>query len=78
MSGARHGCLLIADIGGYTRYLSEVELEHSTDILANLLQTLVRALEPNLRADPVPARAPADPQGVRELDAGARGAASPW
>src|SRR4051794_30621022 len=47
MRGARHGCLVIADIGGYTRYLSGVELEHSTDILAELLQTVVDALEVN-------------------------------
>jgi hypothetical protein len=47
MQSIRHGCLVIADIGGYTRYLSGVELEHSTDILADLLQTVVDALEPN-------------------------------
>jgi hypothetical protein len=44
-----HGCLVIADIGGYTRYLSGVELEHSADVLADLLQTVVNALEPNFR-----------------------------
>lgn len=41
--------MVIADIGGYTRYLSGVELEHSTDVLADLLQTVVDALEPNFR-----------------------------
>jgi len=35
------GCLIIADIGGYTRYLTGVELEHSTDILADLINTVV-------------------------------------
>jgi hypothetical protein len=49
MQSAHHGCLIIADIGGYTRYLSGVELEHSTDVLADLLQTVVGALEPNFR-----------------------------
>jgi hypothetical protein len=49
MQSAQHGCLVIADIGGYTRYLSGVELEHSTDVLADLLQTVVGALEPNFR-----------------------------
>lgn len=49
MSSTRRGCLVIADIGGYTRYLSGVELEHSTDVLADLLQTVVNALEPNFR-----------------------------
>lgn len=43
------GCLVIADIGGYTRYLSGVELEHSADVLADLLQTVVNAFEPNFR-----------------------------
>jgi hypothetical protein len=49
MPSTRHGCLIIADIGGYTRYLSGVELEHSTDILADLLQTVVDAFKPNFR-----------------------------
>lgn len=31
------GTLLIADIGGYTKFLTGVELEHSHDILADLL-----------------------------------------
>ncbi len=41
----RHGCLAVADISGYTRYLSEVELEHSQDVLADLLATVARELE---------------------------------
>ncbi len=44
-----HGCLVVADLGGYTRYLSGVELEHSADVLADLLQTVVGAFEPNFR-----------------------------
>jgi uncharacterized protein YndB with AHSA1/START domain len=35
------GCLLIADIGGYTKFLTAVELEHSTDILADLIGAIV-------------------------------------
>jgi hypothetical protein len=34
----RQGCLALADIGGYTAYLAGVELEHSHDILADLLR----------------------------------------
>ena len=49
MPASRHGSLVIADIGGYTRYVSGVELEHSTDVLADLLQTVVDALEANFR-----------------------------
>jgi len=29
MRGVQRGCLVLADIGGYTRYLAGVELEHS-------------------------------------------------
>jgi uncharacterized protein YndB with AHSA1/START domain len=42
-------CLLIADISGYTRYLAGVELDHSQDILADLVGTIVTALRPTFR-----------------------------
>jgi hypothetical protein len=38
---ASKGSLIIADIGGYTSYLTSVELEHSHDILADLVGTVV-------------------------------------
>lgn len=38
------GTLAIADISGYTRYLSGVELEHSEDILADLIGVVVAAI----------------------------------
>ncbi|HJP66182.1 MAG TPA: DUF2652 domain-containing protein [Actinomycetota bacterium] len=38
------GCLLLADISGYTKYLTGVELDHSQDILSDLLDTIVRQL----------------------------------
>jgi uncharacterized protein YndB with AHSA1/START domain len=41
----RKGCLALADISGYTRYLGGVELEHSQDVLADLLGTVARELE---------------------------------
>ena len=41
MSDIESGCLLIADISGYTRYLGGVELEHAQDILADLLGGVV-------------------------------------
>ncbi len=37
MSEVRRGCLVLADISGYTSYLGGVELEHSHDVLADLL-----------------------------------------
>jgi class 3 adenylate cyclase len=42
-------CLLIADISGYTAYLAGVELDHSQDILADLIRTVVTALRPTFR-----------------------------
>lgn len=40
------GCLLLADITGYTAYLQATELEHAQDVLADLLETLVSSLQP--------------------------------
>lgn len=37
MSEVCRGCLALADISGYTSYLAGVELEHSHDVLADLL-----------------------------------------
>lgn len=42
-------CLAIADISGYTTYLAGVELDHAQDILADLTDTVVRALRPTFR-----------------------------
>ena len=42
-------CFLIADISGYTRYLAGVELEHSIDVLTDLLDVIVSALQPGFR-----------------------------
>lgn len=41
--------LIIADISGYTHYLAGSEIEHAQDILADLLETVVRAMGPVLR-----------------------------
>lgn len=41
MSPIAHGCFLIADVSGYTRYLGGVELDHAQDILADLLGAVV-------------------------------------
>jgi uncharacterized protein YndB with AHSA1/START domain len=42
------GALVIGDISGYTGYLAGVELEHSHDVIADLLDTMVRAAEGTL------------------------------
>jgi hypothetical protein len=46
MTGPLAACLLIADISGYTRYLSGVELDHAQDILADLMGTTVDVMHP--------------------------------
>lgn len=46
LSPSRSGCLLLADITGYTKYLAATELEHAQDVLADLLETLVNTLQP--------------------------------
>jgi uncharacterized protein YndB with AHSA1/START domain len=46
MPAAQPACLLIADISGYTRYLAGVELDHAYDILADLVGTIVKSLQP--------------------------------
>jgi uncharacterized protein YndB with AHSA1/START domain len=42
-------CLVIADISGYTDYLAGVELDHAQDILADLVDRVVKALRPPFR-----------------------------
>jgi uncharacterized protein DUF2652/polyketide cyclase/dehydrase/lipid transport protein len=44
-----NGCLVLADIGGYSQYLGGVELEHSHDILADLLGVVADQLVGPLR-----------------------------
>ncbi|OGO67805.1 MAG: hypothetical protein A3H36_09500 [Chloroflexi bacterium RIFCSPLOWO2_02_FULL_71_16] len=43
------GHLVLADISGYTAFVAETELEHSREILNELLETLVRGLAEHLR-----------------------------
>ncbi|MEO5986178.1 MAG: DUF2652 domain-containing protein [Candidatus Limnocylindria bacterium] len=49
MLAAQPTCFVIADISGYTGYLADTELEHSQDILADLIGAVVTALKPNFR-----------------------------
>jgi hypothetical protein len=46
--GIDRGTLLLADISGYTKYLTGVELDHSQDILADLLGVVVGHLQGSL------------------------------
>lgn len=43
---AQEGCLLLADITGYTAYLQGTELEHAEDVLSDLLETIIAGIEP--------------------------------
>lgn len=66
---AQRGCLLLADISGYTAYLAGTELEHAQDVLADLLESIIAEIEPpftvsKLEGDAVFAYMP-----ERELDA---------
>ncbi len=49
MAEVEHGCLMLADIGGYTKYLSGVELDHSHDILADLMGVVADQLRGGLQ-----------------------------
>ncbi len=60
---AQHGYLVIADISGYTSFVAKTELEHSHQILSELLELLVSRFQPtmtvaNLEGDAVFANAP--------------------
>lgn len=43
-----HGYLLLADISGYTSFLSQTELDHAHEILADLLETILHRFKPLL------------------------------
>jgi hypothetical protein len=49
LAKAESACFLIADISGYTSFLAAVELEHAQDIIADFMDTVVRALRPPFR-----------------------------
>ena len=40
---------VIADISGYTRFLAGVELDHAQDIVADLMDTVVKGVKPPFR-----------------------------
>ena len=43
-----HGYLLLADISGYTSFLSQTELDHAHEILTDLLETILKHFKPLL------------------------------
>jgi len=67
-------CLVIADISGYTSYLSGTEIDHAQDVLADLMEVMIGHFQPLLRlakleGDAVFAYAPeAEVEGSMLLD----------
>jgi len=67
-------CLIIADISGYTGYLTGSELDHARDVMADLLETVLGAMGPaprlsELEGDAVFVHVPeADVDGTMLLD----------
>jgi hypothetical protein len=43
-----HGYLVLADISGYTSFLSQTELDHAHEILTDLLETVLKRFKPLL------------------------------
>ncbi|HEY7464066.1 MAG TPA: DUF2652 domain-containing protein [Candidatus Limnocylindria bacterium] len=46
---AERGCLVLADISGYTGFLADSELAHAQDVLRDLIQTVVGTQRPLLK-----------------------------
>lgn len=40
------GCLLFADITGYTKYIGDTEITHAQDVIADLIETIVETVTP--------------------------------
>ena len=49
LSQTEQAFFVIADISGYTQFLSAVELDHAHDIIGDLMDTVVRRLRPTFR-----------------------------
>jgi uncharacterized protein YndB with AHSA1/START domain len=49
LSKTERAFFVIADISGYTQFLSAVELDHAHDIISDLMDTVVRRLRPPFR-----------------------------
>jgi uncharacterized protein YndB with AHSA1/START domain len=46
---SEQACFVIADIAGYTSFLAATEIEHAQDIIADFMETVVKALKPPFR-----------------------------
>jgi hypothetical protein len=48
MAATKHGFLVLADISGFTAFVTETELEHAPPIIAALLDEVIRRISPPL------------------------------
>jgi uncharacterized protein YndB with AHSA1/START domain len=49
LAKTENACFLIADISGYTSFLAGVELDHAHDIIADVMDTVLKRLRPKFR-----------------------------
>lgn len=52
-AGSQEGALVLADISGYTAFVAQTEIDHSWEILHELLDTMVRSAEGRLEVSQV-------------------------
>jgi hypothetical protein len=46
LGSTERGCLLFADITGYTTYIQQTEITHAQDVIADLIETIVGVITP--------------------------------
>jgi hypothetical protein len=49
----KHGLLILADISGFTEFVTETELEHGPPLIAALLEEVIRRISPPLEIESV-------------------------
>jgi hypothetical protein len=50
---SQRGCLLLADITGYTKYMSESEITHAQDVIGDLIETIVDVITPTFEVSKI-------------------------
>jgi len=53
MAETKHGFLVLADISGFTEFVTATELEHGPPIIAELLEEIIRRISPPLHIEGV-------------------------
>ena len=51
MAETKHGFLVLADISGFTEFVTATELEHGPPIIAELLEEIIRRISPPLHIE---------------------------